>query len=188
MYKAFFVLFLIIFLFNYCWSYRRKYSAVLPLKEIKTHDALLLKPSRTVWNPTVALFFLCTVFIHTALYSETAYTLMHNWKKTASIGSAESEFVQILCQICPVFRQILPIFTNCYPILPNLPKFTKLYKFYQNLPNFTKLLKKNYKICDLCSFDAISNCCNLRVFSAKSVSPNSQGWIYFFYSALMVTL
>ena len=52
--------------------------------------------------------------------------------KAGSMGSAEPDFFQILCQICPFFATFLPNFTTAYQ---NLPKFTKVYQIYQILPN-----------------------------------------------------
>ena len=55
-------------------------------------------------------------------------------QKAGSLGSAEPNFFQILCQICPVFRQNLTKFYQ------TLQKLTKVYQSLPTLPNLTNIL------------------------------------------------
>ena len=102
--------------------------------------------------------------------------------KSGFYGLCRTRFFLILSQICPVF---CPIFIKFTKIYQNLPKFTKVYQIYRILPNSYQIVPIFYQIYYLRSFVVILSCCNLGTFSAKSVSPKSQGWkkIAFSHSA-----
>ena len=93
-------------------------------------------------------------------------------EKAGSTSSAEPDFFQILCLICPIFHQIVTKFTIFYRILPKSNKFHRFIKSYQI---FTKCYQILLKILPNLWFTQF--CRDLKIlviyvfFSTKSVSP-----------------
>ena len=71
------------------------------------------------------------------------------------------------------FTQMVTRITNFYLILL---KVKKNYQIYQVLQNVYQIWQNFYQFCEYVVSSQLKNPCNLRIFSAKSVSPKSQDW------------